>query len=39
MIFFLVMTILKLAGISIEDPGLYKVASQEEQQNMQLENK
>ena len=35
----LVISILKLAGISIEDPGLYKVASQEEQQNMQLENK
>jgi|19_taG_2_1085344.scaffolds.fasta_scaffold21082_3 hypothetical protein len=35
----LVMTILKLAGISIEDPTLYQAASQEEQQNMQLENK
>ena len=35
----LVMTILKLAGISIEDSSLYQAASQEEQQNMQLENK
>ncbi len=35
----LIMTVLKLAGISIEDPTLYQAASQEEQQNMQLENK
>ena len=35
----LVITILKLAGISIEDPQLYQAASQEEQQNIQLENK
>ena len=35
----LVIKILKLAGISIEDAQLYQAASQEDQQNVQLENK
>ncbi|MAN64335.1 MAG: hypothetical protein CMI60_20575 [Parvibaculum sp.] len=35
----LVITILKLAGISIEDSQLYQAAAGEEQQNMQQENK
>ena len=35
----LVVKILKLAGISIEDPQLYQLAGAEEQQNLQQENK
>ena len=35
----LVAKILKLAGISIEDPQLYQAGGQEEQQNIQQENK
>ena len=35
----LVIKILKLAGISIEDPAVYQAASQEDQQNIQQENK
>lgn len=35
----LVIKILKLAGISIEDPQLYQAAAQEESQNLQQENK
>ena len=35
----LVVKILKLAGISIEDPQLYQAAAAEEQQNIQQENK
>ena len=34
-----VVNILKLAGISIEDPQLYQAAASEEQQNLQQENK
>ena len=34
-----VVKILKLAGISIEDPQLYQAAASEEQQNLQQENK
>lgn len=35
----LVIKILKLAGISIEDPAIYQAAGQEEQLNMQQESK
>jgi len=35
----LVVKVLKLAGISIEDPQLYQAAAQEESQNLQQENK
>ena len=35
----IVAKILKLAGISIEDPSLYQTAATEEQQNIQQENK
>jgi len=34
-----VVSILKLAGISTEDPSLFQAASSEEQQNLQQENK
>ena len=34
-----VMKVLKLAGVSIEDSGLYQSSSQEDQQNQQQENK
>jgi len=34
-----VVSILKLAGISTEDPALFQAASSEEQQNLQQENK
>ena len=35
----IIVKILKLAGISIEDPQLYQVAATEESQNLQQENK
>ena len=35
----IVISILKLAGVSIEDPQLYSAASAEEQTNINQENK
>ena len=35
----IVVKVLKLAGVSIEDPQLYQAATAEEQQNLQQENK
>ena len=35
----IIVKILKLAGISIEDPQLYQAAAAEESQNLQQENK
>ena len=35
----IIVKILKLAGISIEDPSLYQAAAAEESQNVQQENK
>ena len=35
----IIVKVLKLAGISIEDPSLYQAAAAEEQMNIQQENK